>query len=146
MAQSHYTPTISLIIPVYNGGENFRRCLSSVKALSPAPEEVIVVADGDSDGSGKLAEEFGMRVLRHSGSKGPAQARNLGASNAKGVFLFFIDADVVVPSDIIERIGAAIRNDPGLDALIGSYDDEPSETNFLSQYRNLLHHYIHQTS
>jgi len=146
MAQPNYTPTISLIIPVYNGGENFRRCLSSLKALRPAPEEVIVVADGDSDGSWKLAEEFGMRVLRHSGPKGPAQARNFGASKAKGDFLFFIDADVVVQRDIIERIVISIQNDPDLDALIGSYDDEPFETNFLSQYRNLLHHYVHQTS
>jgi hypothetical protein len=34
--------------------------------------------------------------------------------------------------------------DPGIDALFGSYDDDPGESNFLSQYRNLLHHYIHQ--
>ena len=146
MTQPISTPTISVIIPVYNGGDNFRRCLLSVKALRPFPEEVIVVADGDTDGSWKLAEAFGMRVLRHSIPKGPAQARNLGARNAKGDFLFFIDADVVVPSDIIEQIVTSIQNDPDLDALIGSYDDEPFETNFLSQYRNLLHHYIHQTS
>ena len=139
-------PTISIIIPVYNGGDNFRSCLLSVKALRPYPEEVIVVADGDTDGSWKLAEEFGMRVLRQPASKGPAQARNLGAHNAKGDFLFFIDADVTIPSDIIKQIVSSIQNYPDLDALIGSYDDEPFETNFLSQYRNLLHHYIHQTS
>jgi hypothetical protein len=34
--------------------------------------------------------------------------------------------------------------EPGVDALIGSYDDDPAESNFLSQYRNLLHHYVHQ--
>jgi len=104
------------------------------------------VADGDTDGSWKLAEEFGVRVLKQPVSKGPAQARNLGANNAKGDFLFFIDADVTIPSDIIKQIVSSIQNYPDLDALIGSYDDEPFETNFLSQYRNLLHHYIHQTS
>jgi cellulose synthase/poly-beta-1,6-N-acetylglucosamine synthase-like glycosyltransferase len=38
----------------------------------------------------------------------------------------------------------AFRQAPHIDVLFGSYDDEPSEPNFLSQYRNLLHHYVHQ--
>ncbi len=139
-------PTVSIIIPVHNGGNIFRKCLSSVKALRPPPLEVIVVADGDTDGSWELAEKFGVRVLRKASPDGPAQARNLGAQNANGDFLFFIDADVTIPSDIIEQIISSIQNYPDLDALIGSYDDKPFETNFLSQYRNLLHHYIHQTS
>ena len=49
---------VSVIIPVYNGGPNFRKCLVSVKALLPSPAEVIVVGDGDTDGSSQLAEEF----------------------------------------------------------------------------------------
>jgi len=138
--------TVSVIIPVYNGGYNFRRCLLSVKALSPSPKEVIVVADGDTDGSWKLAEEFGMRVLRRPVSEGPARARNLGAQNAKGDILFFIDADVTIPEDAIEQVVNAFQNDPDLDAFIGSYDDEPFESNLLSQYKNLLHHHVHQTS
>jgi len=146
MTQSFSGPTISLIIPVHNGGDNFRRCLLSVKELRPSPEEIIVVADGDTDGSWKVAEEFDMQVLRRPGQGGPAQARNLGAHNAKGDILFFIDADVTVPRDTIEQLVNSFQNYPDLDALIGSYDDEPFETNFLSQYRNLLHHYVHQTS
>ena len=146
MTHSLSGPTISVIIPVHNGGDNFRRCLSSVKELRPSPEEVIVVADGDTDGSWKVAEEFDMQVLRRPAQGGPAQARNLGAHNAKGDILFFIDADVTVPRDTIEQLVNSFQNYPDLDALIGSYDDEPFETNFLSQYRNLLHHYVHQTS
>ena len=138
--------TVSVIIPVHNGGDKFRRCLLSVKALRTPPDEIIVVADGDSDGSWKLAEEFDMQVLRRPVSGGPARARNLGAHNAKGNILFFIDADVTVPDDAIEQVVNSFQNDPDLDALIGSYDDEPFESNFLSQYKNLLHHYVHQTS
>lgn len=139
-------PTVSVIIPVYNGGDKFRRCLSSVKALRTPPEEVVVVADGDTDGSGKLAEKFDMKVLKRPVSGGPARARNLGAQNATGDILFFIDADVTLPGDAIEQVANSFQNDPDLDALIGSYDDAPFETNFLSQYKNLLHHYVHQTS
>jgi glycosyltransferase involved in cell wall biosynthesis len=146
MTPSLFGPTVSVIIPVHNGGDNFRRCLLSVKELKPSPEEVIVVADGDTDGSWELAEGFDLQVLRRSSPGGPAKARNLGAHNAKGDILLFIDADVTVPYDTIEKVVNFFQIFPDLDALIGSYDDEPFETNFLSQYKNLLHHYVHQTS
>jgi GT2 family glycosyltransferase len=146
MTHSDSDLTVSVIIPVHNGGDKFRRCLLSVKALRTPPAEVIVVADGNSDGSWKLAEEFDMRVLKRPASGGPARARNMGAHHAKGDILFFIDADVTIPEDAIEQVVNAFQNDPDLDALIGSYDDEPFESNFLSQYKNLLHHYVHQNS
>ena len=44
------------------------------------------------------------------------------------------------------RIAAAFQASPNLAALFGSYDDEPFESNFLSQYKNLFHHYVHQTA
>jgi len=137
---------VSVIIPVYKGGDKFRKCLLSVKALRTPPDEVIVVADGDSDGSWKLAEEFDMRVLKRPVSGGPARARNMGAHHAKGDILLFIDADVTIPEDAIEQVVNSFQNDPDLSALIGSYDDKPFESNFLSQYKNLLHHYVHQNS
>ena len=136
--------TISVIIPVYNGGPNFRKCLVSVKALLPSPLEVIVVGDGDTDGSSQLAQEFGVHVLRSSSRGGPARARNLGAGQARGEILFFVDADVTLPSDAIGQVARVFQREPDLAALFGSYDDDPGETNFLSQYRNLLHHYVHQ--
>jgi GT2 family glycosyltransferase len=137
---------VSVIVPVYNGGDNFHLCLSALAHATPPPEEIIVVADGYTDGSWLIAEEFGAKILKIPVSGGPAKARNLGAETAKGGILFFVDADVVVPPDIIGKVETAFHNEPGMTALIGSYDDEPGETNFLSQYKNLFHHYIHQTS
>jgi cellulose synthase/poly-beta-1,6-N-acetylglucosamine synthase-like glycosyltransferase len=58
--------------------------------------------------------------------------------------LFFVDADVMVSPDAIERVLGYFHREPEIDALFGSYDDQPAEPNFLSQYRNLLHHYVHQ--
>jgi glycosyltransferase involved in cell wall biosynthesis len=135
---------LSVIIPVYNGGEKFRRCLLSLKESHSAPSEVIVVADGDTDDSWRLAKEFGTQVFRFASSGGPARARNFGAARARGDVLFFVDADVMVPPDAIERVLRYFDREPKIDALFGSYDDQPAEPNFLSQYRNLLHHYIHQ--
>jgi glycosyltransferase involved in cell wall biosynthesis len=106
--------------------------------------ELIVVADGDTDGSFQRAKEFGAKVSRFPSSGGPGRARNLGAAKAQGELLLFVDADVAVPPNIIGRVSTMFALEPGIDALFGSYDEDPAESNFLSQYRNLLHHYIHQ--
>lgn len=143
-------PTISIIIPVYNGGTAFRRCLESLQLFRPHPDqvwtEVIVVADGCTDGSDQLAEAFGATVLRTPRAGGPARARNLGAAQARGEILFFVDADVMIHADTIPQVATLFKNDPTLAAAIGSYDDAPGAPNFLSQYKNLFHHYTHQTS
>ncbi len=137
-------PTISAIIPVHKGGSNFRKCLASLEAAQPPPEEIIVVADGDMDNSWRAAGKLGIRLLKIHVSGGPARARNLGAHSAEGEILFFVDSDVTVPRDVIDRVLRVFQQDHELAALFGSYDDSPSETNFLSQYKNLLHHYVHQ--
>lgn len=137
--------TISIVVPVYNGGEAFRQCLRSLTALEPPPMEIIVVADGDTDGSWEMAKEFGAQVIKLPiSSGGPAQPRNLGARQAKGEYLFFVDADVCVCPDTLRLVAETFHRYPGLTALIGSYDDDPAEKNFLSQYKNLSHHYGHQ--
>ena len=136
--------SVSLIIPVYNGGEKFRRCLTSIAQASPPPDEVIVVADGDTDESWLLAKKFGFKVRRLSQCKGPATARNEGVKEATGDILFFVDADVEIPPDAIGKVVETFQQEPDLTALIGSYDDQPDANNFLSQYKNLFHHYTHQ--
>ncbi|BAZ09045.1 family 2 glycosyl transferase [Calothrix sp. NIES-4071] len=137
---------ISVIIPVFNGGSSFKSCLSNLASAMPPPCEVIVVSDGDTDNSWLVAEQFGAVVLRLTTCNGPAKARNVGAQNARGDILFFIDADVTIYPDIIERVEKIFKENPELAAIIGSYDDAPLETNFLSQYKNLFHHYTHQTA
>jgi cellulose synthase/poly-beta-1,6-N-acetylglucosamine synthase-like glycosyltransferase len=137
--------TISVVVPVYNGGEPFRQCLRSLTALNPSPIEVIVVADGDTDGSWQMAEELGAQVIRlPTSSGGPARPRNIGALQAKGDCLFFVDADVCVSPNTVGQVVGTFQRNPDLTALIGSYDDTPAAQNFLSQYKNLFHHYVHQ--
>jgi len=138
--------TVSVIIPVYNGGDKFRLCLDSLKKCDPPPLEVIVVADGRSDGSWRLAKEKGCKTVVLDETGGPGRARNIGAESARGDILLFLDADVLVQKDIVEHIRELFVQSGDLDAIIGSYDNNPTEKNFISQYRNLLHHFIHQTA
>ena len=135
-----------MIVPVHNGGESFHRCLASILQEAPAPHEIIVVADGDTDGSWRVAEQLGAQVIRRAVAGGPGRARNEGARHAGGEILFFVDSDVTLPADAVGRVADLFSRDPSLTALIGSYDDEPAAPNFLSQYKNLFHYYIHQSA
>ena len=112
----------------------------------PAALELIVVLDGGKEEDRQVAEEFSALVLSTDTKSGPAQARNLGAQMAQGDLLFFVDADVAVPPNILALVARAFESSPELTAMIGSYDDAPGALNFLSQYKNLLHHYTHQTA
>ena len=135
---------ISVIIPVYNGGEAFRECLASFQHSLLSPAEIIVVVDGDKANCYQFVKDFGATVLELKTNQGPATARNRGAEIATGDILFFMDADVTIYPDTLSKILAVFESDVDLAALIGSYDDQPGAPNFLSQYRNLFHHYNHQ--
>lgn len=135
---------ISIVIPVYNGAAYLEACLKAVDKLRPAPLECIVVDDGSTDGSAAMARAAGATVLATPSRRGPAGARNLGAARARGAILLFVDADVLVPPDTLDRLAERFAEDPARDAVIGSYDYEPASPAMLSQYRNLLHSYTHQ--
>jgi len=137
--------SISVVIPAYNGGRNLDECLNAIERLRTPPNELIVVDDGSTDGSVERAVARCVRVLQTGGREGPAVARNLGAAAATGDIVFFLDADVCVHPDGIDRVMTALA-DPSVDAVIGSYDEDPSSPDFLSQYKNLMHCFVHQTA
>jgi glycosyltransferase involved in cell wall biosynthesis len=145
-SQQITSSNVSIVIPVFNGGDNFQRCMLSLEKFITSSTEIIVVVDGSTDESQKLAEEFGTRLVVFPTSGGPARARNYGARIAQGDIILFIDADVTISNDIASQIANIFNDQPDLAALIGSYDDKPGASNFLSQYKNLFHHHIHQTA
>ena len=138
-------PRVSVIIPVHNGASTLEACLPPLLQNTPDVAEVLVVDDRSTDGSGAVARALGATVIVNTGH-GPAAARNLGASRARGDILFFVDADVTVKAMTIQQIVEVLDTNPKVCAVFGSYDDEPSEPNFLSQYKNLFHHFTHQTA
>jgi GT2 family glycosyltransferase len=137
-------PTVSVVIPVRNGPRDIAACLLAIARSAHAPDEILVVDDGSTDDTATVALEAGARVLRLPKNVGPAAARNRGAEVARGDILFFTDADVRVHP---ETIGRAVRTlVPGgvYAAVLGSYDETPSDPGFISQYKNLFHHWVHQ--
>jgi Glycosyl transferase family 2 len=112
---------LSVIIPATDRPATLDRCRN---AIGGGADEVIVVDEP--------------------AGAGPAQARNLGASRATGDVLVFVDSDVLVHADAIERIRLAFAADPALGAVFGCYDDSPAAPGLVSRFRNLLHHHVHR--
>jgi glycosyltransferase involved in cell wall biosynthesis len=140
------SPLISVIVPVYNGAKFLPRCLGALFGSDHKAFEVLVVNDCSTDESAEISRSYGATVLTTDKQMGPGGARNLAAERANGEILLFVDSDVVVECDTLSKIAARFENTPGISALFGSYDDAPAEPNFLSQYKNLCHHYVHQIS
>lgn len=139
------SPQISVIMPVYNGSDFIRQSLPPLVAMLERGEirELLIVDDGSTDDSVEIARSMGARILSTNGRLGPGAARNLAAKAADGNILWFIDADVVVHDDAARIIAAEFANH-AIDAVFGSYDNQPPAQNFLSQYKNLVHHFYHQ--
>ena len=153
------TPYISVVIPVKNGGANFELCLQGLRSSDYKDYELIVVNDGSTDNTPEIAEKYGAKVLHSTDynfehkeelpiktGMGPAGARNIGVIHAEGEIIYFIDGDVVPHKNNLQRVANLFRDRKEVSAIFGSYDDSPGCENFISQYRNLLHTYIHQIS
>ncbi|HVF41725.1 MAG TPA: glycosyltransferase family 2 protein [Pyrinomonadaceae bacterium] len=144
--QPDTTPALSVIVPVYNGGAHLPRCLDALRESDAGRYEILVVDDGSTDGSGDVARARGFEVIRLDARSGPAAARNEGARRARAGVLLFVDADVLAPADTPARVEAFFKGHEERAALFGSYDDAPDAPGFVSQYKNLAHHFIHQRS
>jgi glycosyltransferase involved in cell wall biosynthesis len=138
-------PTLTVIVPMYNAERLIERCLAPLLAMQSRGEiaQIIVVNDCATDGSAAVVRAHpSVQLFATQAQGGPGAARNLGATHATGTYLWFVDSDVVVADDAA-RILLSTLVATGAAAVIGSYDDRPAAGNFLSQYKNLVHHYYH---
>ena len=123
-------PTISVIIPCFNGARFLRETLDSVVAQTFPPIEVIVVDDGSTDDSAAIAENYGplVRVIRQA-NQGESVARNRGINESKGLYIFFLDADDVIWAESLEKLVSAVKHVPDGVALMGQawFYDSPSD-------------------
>jgi GT2 family glycosyltransferase len=114
-----------VVVPATNGPPTLERCLAALRAAAGPADEVVVV-----DGPATL---------------GAVEARNVGAARALHDVIVFVDADVEVHSDALDRLRTAFA-DPETTAVFGSYDEAPSVATTVSTFRNLLHHHVHQSN
>lgn len=138
------TPTIAVVLPARDDGDELRACLDALAASDPPPDEVIIAVDGAEPAVVELAEAHADTVVPVRPSRGPTHARNAAARAASADLVLFIAPDVAVHPDTVERARAAFIAVPQADAVIGSYDDAPRSPGLLSRYRHLRDHWVHQ--
>ncbi len=120
------TPTrLSVVVPASNAPETLAACVDALGAARRDGDEVLILTEPEG--------------------ASPARLRNAGAMRATGDVVVFVDADVVVHADALDRLRAAFDAAPGLAAAFGSYDDAPPGGT-VAMFRNLLHHHVHQSA
>ena len=119
--QSGTRPTISVIVCAYNEAGYLAACLHAVLAQTRTPDEVIVVDNASSDGTGDIARAIaGVRVVVEP-TKGLVNARETGRMAARGEILAYVDADCRPPLSWLERVERRFVCRPALVAVTGPY-------------------------
>lgn len=139
---------LSVIVPAFRAKSTIGACLTALVLSLDENDEIIVVDDGSDDGTDATVlavQDSRITLIRLSKNIGRGPARNRAASRATGDVLVFVDADVVVHRDTLQKIRHVFVHD-ATTAIIGSYDDSPADPGSVSQFRNLLHYFTHQTS
>ena len=138
----------SVIVPVFNGEDIIRECLDALsnQSVNRSDYEIIVVDDGSTDNTAKIAAEVCDRVIAIKNG-GPANARNIGVNEAAGEVILFTDADCVPVHDWVEKMTAPFA-EAGIVGTKGAYytrQDElvaqfvqaeyESKYNYMAQYK-----------
>lgn len=118
-----YTPTVTVVLAVFNGQEFIRKKLESLLALD-YPEtllDVVVVSDGSTDGTEAVVEEFASRRVRliRASRGGKAAALNFGIAAARGEILFFTDVRQPIEKQALRHLTANFA-----DANVGAVSGE----------------------
>jgi glycosyltransferase involved in cell wall biosynthesis len=113
---------ISIVIPAFNEAGGIAGTIASLRqALAASPEEgaeILVVDDGSSDDTGRLAAEAGASVVRHPHNVGYGQALKSGILAARHDTIVIIDADLTYPAESIPELVAEYRK--GFDMVVGA--------------------------
>lgn len=132
---------VSVIVPVYNVQDFLEECVNSLIAQTMDGIEILLIDDGSTDSSGKICDTYAkkhqnIRVI-HKVNGGLGDARNVGAEEAKGDYLYFIDSDDFLDHDAIRFLYEEAENKK-LDVILfsaESFSDEQDITFNPNAYR-----------
>ena len=107
------SPTVSVIVPVYNAADYLAECLDSLLEQTLKEIEIICIDDGSTDSSLEILRSYEQRdsrvaVLKQNNA-GPGAARNNGIEAARGEYLYFLDADDFCHAEFLEKALQKIR-------------------------------------
>ena len=110
------SPLVTVIVPVYNAENFLEKTVSSIRAQTYSPLEILLVDDGSKDDSLALCKKIAKKDARirvlHKENGGAASARNLGVQNARGEYIGFVDSDDLILPDMYENMMNAVLAPP----------------------------------
>ena len=130
---------ISVVVPIYNVERYLHRALDSILSQTHKDWEAILVDDGSTDGSGRIAEEYAAKDPRfkviHKDNGGQSDARNVAMNHIRGEYLVFLDADDFLHPQLMSLCLEAMQRDNS-DLVCFTYD---------RRYRTLglIKHFLH---
>jgi glycosyltransferase involved in cell wall biosynthesis len=116
------TPLVSIIMPVKNGSNYLREALNFIKAQN-VDIEIIVVNDGSTDDTHRIAESFGCVILTHQNSKGLVASKNTALKVARGKYVMFHDHDDLLTEGALQKMLQEIQIDDGAFAVMAQLQD-----------------------
>ncbi len=113
-------PFVSVIVPVYNGARFLSEAVESVFCQKYNPLEIIIVDDGSTDDTAKVAMSMGEDIRYiYQRNGGPASARNTGLRMVCGEIIGFLDADDLWPANKLDVQLTRLIENPALDIVMG---------------------------
>ena len=116
-------PTVSVVIPVYNGEAFLWEALESVAWQTRPPAEIIATDDGSTDRTARVLECFGGVTILRQANAGVAAARNAGIARARGEIIALLDADDLWTPDKLEVQVAGLLAEPGAGLCFAHHRD-----------------------
>jgi len=137
---------ISVVIPNYNNAATIGKCLDAAYASQYSNYEVIVVDDKSEDHSVEIIKRYPCKLICLDKHSGASKARNTGAQNSRGEFIFFTDADCLLQKDTLSIVNETlIRTFQGQSrkeiVLGGTYTRMPYDKGFFSIFQSVFVNY-----
>lgn len=112
MNEQDVTPTISVIVPLYNKGPYIRRTIDSILSQRFFDFEIVIIDDGSTDAGPEIVKNYLNSKIRiiHQENLGLSAARNRGIYEAKGKYVCFVDADDTISLDYLIDMFTLIEN------------------------------------
>ncbi len=113
---------VSIIVPIYNTEKYLPTCLDSILNQTYQNLEIILVDDGSTDNSGKIADEYAKKDQRikviHQKNSGQSAARNTGLKKVTGEYVNFIDSDDFITNDFVIKLLQPYLDNPKISLSI----------------------------
>ena len=142
-------PFFSIVMPIYNVEKHLRQAIDSVLQQTFQDYEIILVDDCSPDKCPEICDVYAQKyeyvqVIHHKENQGLSYTRNTGMAVAKGKYIWFMDSDDYVDTNLLERVYSSLQQNPAEVVVIGlveeyyDHDDKLHHTEVVCHKEKLL--------